>query len=227
MDIIHIEAHYKGDVVLPKDFIEKLPKEIILFTTVQYINTLNSIKKQLEENKISVSLIQTRHTCYKGQILGCSTQTIELNNDFVYIGDGLFHPKALLIRNKNRKVYSFNPKTGDQIIYDNKTTESILKKLKGLYSKFLMAKKIGVLITLKPGQSKPAIANFLETKYPEKQFYFFADHTYNFSSLADFKGIEMFLNTMCERIGLDDMDVQEIAIFNIEDLKDMEKGVFD
>ena len=227
MDIIHVEAHYKGDVVLPQDFIEKLPKEIVLFTTVQYIETIDSIKEQLTKHGIKVNLVRARHTCYDGQILGCSTQTIEYDKDFVYIGDGLFHPKALLIRNKNSIAFLFNPKTGYQIIYDDKTTETILKKLKGLYSKFLMSKKIGVLITLKPGQSKPFLAKFLETEYPEKQFYFFADHTYNFSSLVDFKGIDLFLNTMCERIGLDDMDVQDVPIFNIEDLKDMEKGVFD
>jgi len=74
---------------------------------------------------------------------------------------------------------------------------------------------------------KPKLAKDLEIKYPQKKFYYLVDNTFSFESLTDFRGLDVFLNTMCERIGLDDMDVQNIPIINIEDLFDIEKGVFD
>jgi diphthamide biosynthesis enzyme Dph1/Dph2-like protein len=226
MDIIHIEARYKDNIDLPKSFIEKLPKKVILFTTVQFMNSLNNIKEQLESNGIDVAMLRPRHTQYEGQILGCSTEQISLEGEYIYIGDGLFHPKALLIRN-NTRVHTFNPKTGDERILDRNALKSIFTKLKVAYSRFITAERVGVLITLKPGQMKPKLAKDLEIKYPKKKFYYLVDNTFSFESLADFRGLDVFLNTMCERIGLDDMDVQNIPIINIEDLFDIEKGVFD
>ena len=226
MDIVHIEARYKDKVILPSDFIDKLPNKVILFTTVQYMNSFDSIKEQLETKGINVASVQPRHTRYEGQILGCSTETISLPGEYIYIGDGLFHPKALLLRN-NSRVFTFNPKTGEKNILDKKALINIINKIKNSYTKFLMADKIGVLISLKPGQMKPKLASGLEKKYPDKKFYFLVDNTFNFSSLIDFRGIKVFLNTMCERIGLDDMDVQNIPILNVEDLNDLENGVFD
>ncbi len=226
MDIIHIEARYTDKVVLPESFIKKLPQNVILFTTVQFLNSFEDIKKQLESQGISVAVFQPRHTQHEGQILGCSTESISLPGDYVYIGDGLFHPKALLVRNQAR-VFTYNPKTGDEAVLNKSSVEGIMKKLKGAYSRFLMAKKVGVLITLKPGQMKPKLAQGLEEKYQDKQFYYLVDNTFSFPALQDFSGLEVFLNTMCERIGLDDMDVQNIPILNIEDLYDLEKGIFD
>lgn len=226
MDIITVEARYTKKISLPQKFIESLPQEITLFTTVQYKDSLKKIQQQLQEQQKKVHLVQPRHCAYKGQLLGCSTQTLPIQGECVYIGDGLFHPKALLLRNTT-KIHTFNPKTNDSAILDKKAIEPILKKLKGMYARFLTAKKVGVLLTLKPGQYKPQLASTLEKKYPHKQFYFFIDNTYNFASLADFSFIDMFLNTMCERIGLDDMNEQEINVLNVEDLFDLEKGVFD
>lgn len=227
MEIIHIEAKYKKEIILPEDFIAKLPKEIIFFTTVQYLDSLDKIKKQLTSAQIAVKLIQPRHTRYEGQILGCSTRTIKgFKGDFVYVGDGIFHPKALLIHNKG-KVYAYDPKTEIQSSFSHSDADNLRKKIKGAYSKFLMSKNIGVLITTKPGQYKEKLSDKLIKKYPDKTFYFLLDNTHNFAGLKDFPFIESFVNTMCERIGYDDMDVQGISIINAEDIYDLEAGFFD
>lgn len=226
MDFLYVTAKYEQIIELPQDFIEKLPKKIALFTTIQFSNSIEPIKKQLEDAGITVELIRPRHTRGPGQILGCSTTGFEATCDFLYIGDGLFHPKALVLRNK-KNVYTYDPKSGEQRVLDTSITEAITKKLKGLYAKFLMGKNIGVLITLKPGQQKAYMADKLREQYPDKNFYFFADHSYNFQGLADFPFIDLFLNTMCERIGYDDMDVQGVNIMNLEDMWDMRDGVFD
>ncbi|MCA9478173.1 MAG: diphthamide synthesis protein [Nanoarchaeota archaeon] len=226
MDFLYVEAKYKDIIVLPEDFVAKLPKKVALFTTIQFSNSIPSLKKQLEDAGIEVELIRPRHTRGPGQILGCSTTGFVAESDFVYVGDGLFHPKALVLRNK-KNVYTYDPKSGEQRVLDHTITATITKKLAGLYSKFLMGKNIGVLITLKPGQEKAYMTEKLQETYPDKNFYFFANHSYDFQALKDFPFVDLFLNTMCERIGYDDMDVQGVSIMNLEDLWDLRDGVFD
>ena len=106
-------------------------------------------------------------------------------------------------------------------------TDNLRKKVKGAFAKFLMSKEIGVLITTKPGQYKEKVADKFVEKYPDKKFYFFLDNTHNFGGLKDFPFVDSFVNTMCERIGYDDMDVQGISIINAEDIYDIEAGLFD
>ena len=227
MDIIHVEAKYNRQIVLPQEFIEKLPREVIFFTTVQYLDSLEPMRKQLSDSNIEVKLIQPRHTRYEGQILGCSTRTIKgFEGDFVFIGDGVFHPKALLLHNKGR-VFAYDPKTDIQSQFTHEDSEVLRKKVKGAYAKFLMSPEVGILITTKPGQYKERIADKLVEKYPDKMFYFFIDNTHNFAGLKDFPFVDCFVNTMCERIGYDDMDVQGISIINAEDIYDLEDGLFD
>jgi diphthamide biosynthesis enzyme Dph1/Dph2-like protein len=227
MDIYHIEARYKDLIVLPEEFIKKLPKELVLFTTVQFLNSKDSITKQLNDAGIKTFFVKPRHTKYEGQILGCSTNKFDSKTkNYLYVGDGLFHPKALILRN-DVKVYTFDPKTGEDGWLDKSSIETIKKKVKTNFLRFLTATNVGVLITLKPGQNKEYMTKKLEEQYPDKNFYYLVDHTINFQSLVDFPFIDMFLNTMCERIGSDDMDVQGINILNLEDMWDMRDGFWD
>ena len=113
MDIITIETRSNREIILPDELLSQLPQEIILFTTVQFLNSIEKIKQQLKEKNISVKTLQPRHCKYECQMLGCSTQKLPIKGDVLYIGDGLFHPKALLIKNQERKIYTFNPKTND------------------------------------------------------------------------------------------------------------------
>jgi diphthamide biosynthesis enzyme Dph1/Dph2-like protein len=228
MDLLHIEARYTQEIDLPQSFIDQLPEKVALFTTVQFLNSKEHIIKQLEDQGRKVQSVRPRHAKYDGQILGCSTTTFDLDEDaaFVYIGDGLFHPKALVLRN-DRKVFMYDPKRDEQGWLTQDSVRTVVKKVKGEFIKFLMSKNIGILVTLKPGQNKEYMTKKLEEQYPDKNFYYFAAHTINFGGLVDFPFIDIFLNTMCERIGSDDMDVQGLHILNIEDLWDMRDGVFD
>ncbi len=227
MDIYHVETRFKKPILLSKEFISKLPKKIVLFTTVQFLNSKEQIIEQLKEAGIEVKTVRPRHTKYEGQILGCSTNRFETDADaYLYVGDGLFHPKAIILRN-NTKVFTYNPKTQEEGWLNKTSVESIRKKIKTNFLRFLTGKNIGVLITLKPGQNKEYMTKNLEKQYPDKNFYYFVDHTIDFKSLLDFPFIDVYLNTMCERIGSDDMDVQGINILNLEDLWDIRDGLWD
>ena len=221
MDIHYLEARYKEKIIIPQEALEKLSKKVCIATTIQYLNSLTQIKERLEQAQKQTRLLNSQRGTHKGQLLGCMTQKNQLENDedLLYIGDGLFHPKAILLNNNN-KIVQYNPQNQEVRILTSEDISSIKKKLQGMYIKFLTAKNIGVLISLKNGQCKPQLVKELEKKYPEKNYYYLVDNTYDFSSLENFPFIELYINTMCERIGLDDSLEQQLPIINAQELID-------
>lgn len=86
---------------------------------------------------------------------------------------------------------------------------------------------IGVLITLKPSQQKEYMVSKLKEQYPDKNFYFLANHSYDYILAANISFVDLFLNMMCKRLDYDGMNVQGVSIMNLEDMWDIRDGVFD
>jgi 2-(3-amino-3-carboxypropyl)histidine synthase len=225
MKTFFIEARYKGKIEIPEAMIALLPKKISLFTTVQFIGCIPEVKKQLENKGKKVLLSTPDHARYKGQILGCSIKKFGKETDigaadaFLYIGDGLFHPKALMLKN-DKPVYIYNPFSEKYGRIYEKDVELLRKKQMGALNKFFASKEIGMLITTKPGQSKMRQAYALEEKYPDKRFYMLLSNTIDFSQLENYPFIECFVNTACPRIGYDDSEKIRRPVINIEELND-------
>jgi 2-(3-amino-3-carboxypropyl)histidine synthase len=222
MKAFFVEARHKGKVELPGSLIKQLPERIALFTTVQFIGCIPELKKKLEDKDKKVLLLKPEHSKYEGQLLGCSIKKFDESGEnfdaFLYIGDGLFHPKALMLKNK-KTVFIYNPFSKKGGIVEEKDVEALRKKQMGALSKFLTSKEIGVLITTKPGQSRIKQAYALKEKYPDKKFYFLLSNTINFQELENYPFIECFVNTACPRIGYDDSEKIRKPILNIDELK--------
>lgn len=213
-----IETKYEKEIRLTGVLIKRLPKSIALFTTVQFIDQVDRIKKELENKGIDVKLVKLNHCEYKGQVLGCSIEKLDIDIDkFLYIGDGEFHPKALVFKN-DIEVIAYNPFNEKIRIYTKKDVGNLNKKLKGSILKFLTSKNIGVLITLKKGQNRMKDALSLEKKFKDKNFYFLVNDTIDFNSLEDFNYIDCFVNTACPRIGYDDTIKVFRPIINIDEV---------
>ncbi len=203
MKLMFVETKYKGKIKLPRKVIDKLPDTVGLFFTIQFIDSLEDVKKDIEKTGRIVKLMKGKHTKYKGQIYGCNLEKFSGVDAFLYIGDGLFHPKALVLGN-NKKVHIWDPINKKYSVVTKKLIETEIKRQKAAYTKFLMSKKIGVLVSTKPGQSYFKQALKLKQKYKDKEFYYIAMNTINFDSLEDFPFIEVWINTACPRIGWDD-----------------------
>ena len=200
MEVLSIEARYKGEIRLPKSLIEELPDKIMLCTTVQFIDQLPKIQSQLKPKEIC--LFQSRHGLYPGQILGCDSLKVQKDIDaFLYIGDGLFHPKALLINQK--PVYIYNPFSEKHTKLGAKEINEYRIKKKVQLSRFLSADKIGIIVSTKPGQYSLSKAIELKDrlKHQKEVFLFIADDI-NLNELQNFPFIEAWLNTACPRIDL-------------------------
>jgi len=163
------------------------------------------------------------HSAYDGQALGCDLFRLEPANEieaFLYIGTGEFHPKQLLMLEK-KPVFVFNPESSKFYELDKAEVATIERKRKAAYAKFLSSDKIGVLVSVKPGQLELERALKLREKYKDKLFFFFVADTFDFGSLLNFPFIECFVNTACPRIGYDEAENLEKPIVNLQDILDI------
>lgn len=214
MKTLFIEAR-ADEIELPHGVIKNLPERIAIATTVQFVGSVDKIKDDIEKTGRTVILYQGKRSVYPGQILGCDVEKIEEDVDaFLYIGDGLFHPKMLVIRNE-KPVLAYDPFTEKFDKIEKTDIDRMLKRKKGAMLKFMSSNEIGILVTIKPGQYFSDARKRLEERYPDKNYYTFLSDTIDFGQLENFPFIEAWVNTACPRIGYDDATMLGKSIINI------------
>ena len=234
MKILFLNAPYKGEVKLFDKTLKYIKKNNIknvgLYASVQFFNKLDNVLKQLDELEINVISSQPSRTHAKHQILGCDVFHDSLNlteeqfnsvDVFLYIGDGNFHPFALLYGQKEneiiKEILCNDPIAEKFNVVSVNDIKKYLKRHKGALMRFLQAKKVGVIISMKTGQEQMNHGLKLEDKYTDKEFFYFLDDTISFNQLENFPFIEVWVNTACPRIGIDDQDKFNKSVINITD----------
>jgi 2-(3-amino-3-carboxypropyl)histidine synthase len=233
MQLLTIDTPWKKEIKLGKEVINYLKKNkiksIALFASIQFLN-LNTVKKQLNSLNIKIKTTKAKRTSKEVQILGCDSYHDSFNKNVIkdsdlimYIGDGLFHPKALLlaqIQNKKiREVLIWDPVSEKMKIISKTHIISQIKKLKANLKKYLLSNTIGILVTVKPGQQYLKIALKLKQELNKKgkKAYIFIDNTLPLNELDSFPFIESWVNTACPRIGLDDITHIKQPLINIRE----------
>ena len=226
MKIMMVEGRYKGQINLSNLDASKLPNTLGLATTVQFLDYVDEIKQFLEKNGKTVFIDKMRQK-YEGQLLGCDQGGAEKIKDkvdaFLYFGTGVFHPLGIAI-NVDRDVFCYDPLHGIFSKIDSKQVETYNKKRKGAYLKYLHAKEIGMLVSMKPGQNNFKKAAELKKQLAAmgKNCYIFVFDTLDFNQIENFPFIECWVNTACNRI-LDDYDKFPKPLVDLSDIEKIEK----
>ena len=236
MDVLFLDAPYHGTVELSKDTLQYLKKKkyktVGLYGSVQFCNQLETVKQQLRDLEINIITSKADRTHVSSQLLGCDNYHSSLNlpaqeeqemDCYLYIGDGKFHPLALVYGQKDKakegikEIICNDPIQKKMSLVSMNDIKTILQKYKGSLLKFLTAKNIGVIVTIKPGQEqfRPSLA--LEKKFPEKKFYYFIDNVVSFDQLENFNFIDVWINTTCPRVGFDDQEKFRRGVINLND----------
>lgn len=216
-----VQVNMNVEVKLDKKILDRLPEKLALFLTSQLHSQYEKIKLMLEKSGKTVITLQTRHTPKEGQILGCNIEDYEVRGDFdafFYVGDGEFHPKALMYNN-TKPVFVYNALNNEFYEMDREETDKLAKMRKGALSTFYMKKNIGVLVTGKSGQNM--IHKALKFHYKDKKFFIFVDNTFNYQSLNDFNFIDCWINTACPRIAYEDAKKLDKPIINFEEIPEL------
>lgn len=226
---LFLEAPYQEEVELSKETVQYLKEKgyqkVALFASVQFVNKLEGVEEQLKALGVEVVTSQPERASQEKQLLGCNVDFNSLNLDqevdaFLYIGDGKFHPLALIYAQKDlseaKEVICADPR-GKMSLISVDDIKQNLQRYRSSLVKFLSAKKVGVIVTIKPGQEQLKAALELEEKYPEKKFYYFIDDRISFDQLENFPFVEVWVNTACPRIGLDEQEMFRKGVVNLRD----------
>lgn len=218
MKTLFLEAHVAMEIALSSEQITQLPKELGLFTTIQFIDSITGVLQQLKDAGITVHLLKGKHTQRPGQILGCEYLDYPAPA-FLYIGDGVFHPQAIAIKNE-KPIFCYNPYTKQMALFDRKDIDAVVKQHKIAIMKFLQADSIGILISTKPGQQfmKRCLLFKEKCEAKDKKVYIFLSNTLDFVQMNNFPFVECWVNSACPRIGIDDKNKVDKPMVNLEDV---------
>lgn len=221
MKTLFLEAHVSMNISLGEEQLKQLPKELGLFTTIQFIDSIGTILNQLKDEGITVHLLKGKHTQRAGQILGCEYLDYPAPA-FLYIGDGQFHPQAIAIKN-NKPIYCYNPYSKQMVLFDRKDIDAVMKRHKIGIMKFLEADAVGVLISTKPGQQfmKRCLLFKEKCEAKGKKVYLFLSNTVDFGQMNNFPFVQCWVNSACPRIGIDDKNKVDKPMVNLEDVFEM------
>ena len=242
MDLLFLDAPYTGTVELCRETLSYLKKKkyntVGLYASVQFIHNLEIVQKQLIDARIKVLTSSADRTHVPGQLLGCDNYHDSLNlqekekeeiDAYVYVGDGKFHPLALVYGQKDasakkvKEIVCNDPIAHKMSLMMFEDIKMILKKYKGTLMRFMTAERVGVIVTIKPGQEQLKPAFILEKKFANKRFYYFIDNLVSFDQLENFPFIQVWVNTTCPRVGFDDQEKFKNGVINLNDALQVEE----
>ncbi len=236
MKLTFLKAKFGVEFEVPKDFVKTLhkvfdkgeTKNLAVFSSVQFRENYAEVEKLLKKEGFTCETSQPFRTSLMGQMLGCDSYKDSLKLDlsgidgFVYVGDGYFHPNALLLAQEYEEnikpVILMNVVQQIVEVIDKDHIKDYLKKRKVCLAKYYTSEIIGVFVTTKWGQEYKESALKLREMYPEKEFYYFVGDNFLDMEMENFPWVECWVNTACPRIGQDDVVRHKKAVINIKDI---------
>ncbi len=188
----------------PTDALEKaLPKiaekTICLVTTVQHLDYLDVARKLIE--KCEKNVITKKGKGYPGQVLGCDAGAVGECDAVIFIGSGVFHAQFVALKT-GKKVYAIDPYTREmqKVSGEKLANERYIRIEKGRD-----AKRIGVVVSSKPGQGNmglgKTIVKKLRSKGKETAIILMDDITpYKLDNL----NLDAYVIIACPRLVIDD-----------------------
>ncbi len=223
METMFVESRYKG--VVSDELLERIKekinpyKKINLIGVIQYLDQMNYVKDKIEDKEFVV-LSSKYRAMYPGQILGCDQYAAECEDCDVILAftQGIFHIMGVLMKT-DKKVINVDVETGKIEELDEKSVQKYKKRMMQSIGIALSAKKVMFVESIKSGQTVGAkdIKDALIKKGIEVYTVVFDE--INFQRLNEFRDVDAFINTACQRIAMDDMDKLEKPIVNAEDLR--------
>jgi 2-(3-amino-3-carboxypropyl)histidine synthase len=211
---IKIDAGKAASLALHK---LKAFKKIGIVTTAQHAGQLKELKQELEKGKKSVFIGKSARAKYPGQVLGCdasaATSILKKVECFVYFGGGLFHPLMDIEKPVLRvDPFSLTAEWMDKEILLAK------KARKGAMNSFALAKRVGILVSTKPGQMQMAQAQAIKKQMEKhgKECLLLVSNFVDFSAIRNFGEFDCFVNTACPRLQ-DDFAAAGKPIINFQD----------
>jgi 2-(3-amino-3-carboxypropyl)histidine synthase len=182
-------------------------KTVSLVTDSQHLNQVDSVKKILEENGITVKIGKGKGQLNDGQVFGCEFYpAMEIRDQVdanVFMGQSNFHASGLAL-STNKPTFVLDPYF-NEVRDVTEFAQMLQRKATLSIYKAAEAKTFGIIVGLKEGQiSKTFALKFkreLEKEGKIVQLFALTDITNE--RLHNLKGIDAFIQVACPRISTD------------------------
>jgi len=222
---LFIEARASLDVtgVVRKALAELREERVIgLASVIQHIDKLDAAKHILEEEGKTVLIGKADGELrYDGQVLGCQYGTVKSISSrvdaFLVLSGGDFHGLGVRIAAGRRTIVAdpFQRQVRDM----EKLAKRFFRKRYAAIDSFRKARKVGIIIGLKTGQFKPAVATEMRDLLERRRYecVLLALREIDPMVLENFSDIEGFVSTGCPRVAWDDRDRFRKPVLNPEE----------
>jgi 2-(3-amino-3-carboxypropyl)histidine synthase len=183
-------------------------KSIGLATTIQHLHKLPEAIRFLEAKGFSVHVPGRGPWAHEtGQVLGCDyfgLKRIQSQVDSFLILGSYFHGLGAAL-SVERPTILADPYDGTVKVLDQ-DRDRIIRQRYAMVDKARQANSFGIIVSTKPGQSNPQVALSILKQVEEagkKAVILYADEIVP-QKLLDFTDIDVFVDTACPRLALDD-----------------------
>jgi 2-(3-amino-3-carboxypropyl)histidine synthase len=195
-------------------------KKIGLVTTAQHLHQLDKIADLLEINGKEIIMEEGVGTL-KGQILGCNFSAIKkVDVDaYLYVGSGNFHALGIKLFT-DKPVIVADPYLGDAREIEE-FADRILRIRSARIAKAMDAKRFGIIVSTKKGQSRLELAKSLKTMLENEGregFILLLDDV-SPAILLPFMELDAFIMTACPRIAIDDSIMYKKPLLTPQELE--------
>lgn len=180
-----------------------------LVTTIQHIHQIEEVKKFFEQHGKTVIIGKPYGFAkHSGQILGCdigSAASLDRKVEcFVYFGGGLFHPLGA-VYSTTKPFLAIDPFIKKHLWLDDYRAMH-KKRERGKIMRSIDAKKFGILVSTKNGQTNMNLAKMLKKKVEMAgcEAAILVANTFDFDYLNNMMEFDAFVNTACPRLTTDD-----------------------
>jgi 2-(3-amino-3-carboxypropyl)histidine synthase len=198
-------------------------KNIGIVSIVQYMLQQQNLHDFLEIKGKKVFTGYGKHSNYKGQILVCDVAAADkIKTDvecFIYLGTGKFHPTMVAAKTE-KPVIVADPLTSVVSEISERDVHQYNVRKVIMRDKLKHAKKVGIIVSTKPGQANLGRARMIRNSLIKKgkNAYIFIAETLIPEELINFPDIDMWVNTSCAGLFYDSERFDR-PIINMEDLE--------
>jgi 2-(3-amino-3-carboxypropyl)histidine synthase len=183
--------------------------KIGLASTAQHIYALGEVAEVLRRSGHQpVTGTSSAQALHDGQVLGCDYRTAqsiaEEVQGYLFIGSGRFHPIGLALAT-GKPVVTADPYTLTAGVIDEKEIRRLAMRRMAAITAAKGASRIGVLVSLKPGQLQLKAARSLRERLEHggKSPVIICMDEIGETQLRNFTEAEAFISTACPRIALE------------------------
>lgn len=223
MEVMFVEARYTGNI--SGAFLKKISdalkpyKKINVVAAIQYIDQMNYVVQNIKDKEFI--LLQSKYRAmYPGQILGCDVEAARCEDCDTTLAftQGVFHLLGMPVK-FGKDLINVDPESESITFVDGKTGDKYRKKVLQSIGTALSAKNVMFIESLKSGQTYGVTLLKKALKQRGVRIFSIISDEVNFNRLNELRGVDVFINTACQRIAIDDMEKLERPIVNAEDLE--------